>query len=68
MFRIERGEVLGDAFAEPLLVVVLPADGLPPPLMGELVRDEEIGEVVERAGSSRHTNGVVGNGWLRMTR
>ena len=46
----ERREVLREAFAQPLLVVVLPAHGLPQPLMRELVREEELGEVVEVAG------------------
>src|SRR4030095_7323601 len=46
--RVERGEVLREAFADPLLVVVAPADRLAPPLVGELVSDEEIGKAVER--------------------
>src|SRR4051794_9089556 len=35
--RVERREVLREAFADPLLVIVAPADGLAPPLMRELV-------------------------------
>ena len=42
---VERGEVLREALAEPLLVVVLPADRLAPPLVRELVRDVELREV-----------------------
>ena len=48
VLRVQRGEVLREALAEPLLVVVAPADRLSPPLMGELVREEEIGIVAER--------------------
>ena len=48
LLRPERREVLREALAEPLLVVVLPADGLSPPLVRQLVGDEEVGEVVER--------------------
>src|SRR5206468_5701051 len=46
--RVHRGEVLREAFAQPLLVIVPPADRLSPPLMRELVRDEEVGEAAER--------------------
>jgi len=45
--REEHGEVLREAFADPLLVVVLPADRLTPPLMRDLVRKEEVRIVVE---------------------
>jgi hypothetical protein len=38
--RVERGEILGEAFAQPLLVIVLPAHGLAPPLVRDLVREE----------------------------
>ena len=48
LLRVERREVLREAFAEPLLVVVLPADRLAPPLVRQLVREEELGEAVER--------------------
>src|SRR6185503_16396656 len=48
LLRVQRGEVLCEAFAEPLFVIVLPADGLPPPLMRELVGEKELGESVER--------------------
>ena len=48
LLRVERGEVLREPFAEPLLVVVLPADRLAPPLVRELVGEEELGEAVER--------------------
>jgi hypothetical protein len=46
--RIERREVLREALAEPLLVIVSPPDRLSPPLVGELVREKEVGVVVER--------------------
>src|SRR5581483_11189075 len=46
--RVERREVLREPLAQPLLVVVAPADGLPPPLVGDFVREEELGEVLER--------------------
>ena len=48
VLRVQRGEVLREAFAEPLLVVVAPADRLAPPLVRELVREEEFGIVLER--------------------
>src|SRR5581483_9746924 len=48
VFRVESGEILREALADPLLVVVAPADGLPPPLVRYLVRDEELRKVVER--------------------
>ena len=48
LLRVERGEVLREAFAQPLLVIVLPAHRLAEPLMRELVREEELGEVLER--------------------
>src|SRR5207245_3473418 len=44
---VHRGEVLREALADPLLVVVPPADRLPPPLVRELVREEEIRIAVE---------------------
>jgi hypothetical protein len=44
---VKRREVLREAFAEPLLVIVLPAHRLPPPLMGGFVRDEKFRELVE---------------------
>ena len=47
MLRVQRGEVLREPLAEPLLVVVAPADRLSPPLVRELVRDEEVGIVAE---------------------
>src|SRR5687767_7076170 len=40
--RIQRGEVLREALAEPLLVVVAPADRLAPPLVRDLVGEEEL--------------------------
>ena len=64
LLGIERGEVLREAFAQPLLVIVLPADGLAPPLMRELVRDEELGKARKTAGSLRQWNGVDGKGLL----
>src|SRR5262245_17547842 len=48
LLRIQRRQVLREAFAQPLLVIVLPADRLPEPLMRELVRHEELGEALER--------------------
>ena len=47
MLRVQRGEVLRESFAQPLLVIVAPADRLSPPLMRELMRQEELGEPVE---------------------
>ena len=44
VLRVQRREVLREAFAEPLFVVVPPADRLAPPLVRELVREEEIRE------------------------
>ena len=44
MLRVERGEILREPLADPLLVVVPPADRLAPPLMRELVREEELRE------------------------
>jgi hypothetical protein len=48
LLRVERREVLREALAEPLLVVVAPADRLPPPLVRELVGEEEVGKTAER--------------------
>ena len=48
LLRVQRREVLREALAQPLLVVVAPADRLSPPLVRELVGDEEIGIVCER--------------------
>src|SRR5207249_1828145 len=45
---VERGEVLREALADPLLMIVAPSDRLTPPLVSELVRDEEFRIVVER--------------------
>ena len=45
----ERGKVLGEPFADPLLVIVSPSDCLAPPLVRELVRQEELRIVVERS-------------------
>jgi hypothetical protein len=47
---VQRGEVLREAFADPLLVVILPADRLPPPLVRDFMRQEEARIVVERDG------------------
>src|SRR5580765_8271003 len=47
---VQTGEKLREAFAEPLLVVVLPTDRLAPPLMRELVREEELREALEVRG------------------
>ena len=48
LFREQRREVLREALAQPLLVVVLPAHRLPEPLVRQLVRHEELGEARER--------------------
>ncbi len=48
LLRIERREILGEAFAQPLLVVVLPAHCLPPPLVGQLMSHKEVGIVAKR--------------------
>src|SRR5207249_1239780 len=40
-------EVLREPFADPLLVIIPPADRLAPPLMRELVREKELGERAE---------------------
>src|SRR4029079_19298561 len=48
LLRVERREVLREAFAEPLLVVVAPTDRLAPPLVRELVGEEEVGKTAER--------------------
>jgi hypothetical protein len=47
LFGVERREILREAFTQPLLVIILPADGLSPPLMRGLVRQEKFREVVE---------------------
>src|SRR6478609_4770730 len=47
LLRVQRREVLREARAQPLLVIVLAADGLAPPLMRELVREKELREAVE---------------------
>ncbi len=48
MLRVQRGEVLCKAFAQPLFVVVAPADRLSPPLVRDLMRREEIVVTAER--------------------
>ncbi len=48
LLRVQRGEVLSEALAQPLLVIILPTNGLAPPLMREFVGDKELREVVER--------------------
>src|SRR5262245_39137772 len=50
MLRVEGGKVLREALAQPLLVVVAPANGLAEPLMRDFVRDEEVWKPVERRG------------------
>src|SRR5260370_21058634 len=50
LLRIERSEVLREPFAQPLFVVIAPADRLPPPLVRDLVREEEIRKAAERGG------------------
>ena len=50
-------------------MVVLPADGLAPPLVRELVREEERRDSSSKAtGSLRQTNGDVGSGWLSIAK
>ena len=44
---VERREILREAFAQPLFVIVLPSNGLPPPLVRELVRQEELRKAFE---------------------
>ena len=46
--RVQRGEILREPLADPLLVVVLPADRLSPPLVRELVREEELRDACKR--------------------
>src|SRR4029450_1955834 len=58
--RIERGEVLREAFANPLLVVVLPADCLAPPLVSQFVREEELREALERRRVAAPVHGRKG--------
>ena len=48
MLRVQRGEVLGEALAQPLLVIVAPPDTVAPPLVSHLVRQEELRVVLER--------------------
>src|SRR5215467_12066111 len=50
MLCVEGREVLRKSLAQPLLVVVAPAHRLSEPLMRQLVRDEEVGKLVERRG------------------
>ena len=61
---VQRGEVLRESFAQPLFVVVAPADRLSPPLMRELMRQKELGYPEKLVGSLCHTNGVSGRGWF----
>ena len=42
---VERGKVLRERLAEPLLVIILPTHRLAPPLVRQFVRDEERGKV-----------------------
>ena len=55
VFGVERGEILREALADPLLVIVLPAHRLSPPLMCGLMGEEKLGEIVEirRVGAPR---------------
>ena len=47
--RVKRREILRESLAQPLLVIVLPADSLAPPLVRDLVREKEQRiDVVER--------------------
>ena len=45
---VERGEVLREPFTQPLLVKVLPAHGLAPPLMCDFVGQKKLGKTIER--------------------
>src|SRR4029450_957351 len=42
LLGVERGKVLSESLTQPLLVVIPPADSLTPPLMRELVGQEEL--------------------------
>jgi hypothetical protein len=49
MADVERGEVLREALAEPLIVVGVPAHRLAPPLMGDFVGRKKVGMPIERS-------------------
>src|SRR6266545_6996784 len=71
-FGIQRGEVLRESFAEPLLVVIFPPDRLSPPLVCDLVRDEKRRIVLERDGivvphERRRRHRLVEHGEIRGT-
>ena len=55
VFGVERRKVLREPFANPLLVIVLPSDGLAPPLVRRFMREKEFGEAVEVRGIARAT-------------
>ena len=59
LLRVEGGEVLREAFAQPLFVIVLPPDSLPPPLVRELVREIERRKALEVDGVVAPDNGLV---------
>ena len=62
LLRVERGEILREPLADPLLVIVLPADRLAPPLMRESgARDRTAGNPSKFTGSLRHAIGVLGS-------
>ena len=61
VLRVEGREVLRQPLAQPLLVVVLPADRLSPPLMRDLVSEEEGRE----AGEDRRI-GLPGDDGARL--
>ena len=64
MLGIERREVLREPLAQPLLVVIAPADRLAPPLVRHFVRQEELGEPFEVRRIVRQRSGVFGSGWF----
>jgi hypothetical protein len=64
LLRVERREVLREAFTQPLLVVVLPPDRLSPPLVRELVGQKNSGKFSNDAGSLRHAAFPIDSGFL----
>ena len=48
VLRVQRREILGETFAQPLFVIVAPADRLSPPLMRHFMGKKELGIPVER--------------------
>jgi hypothetical protein len=65
MLRVERGEILRESFAQPLLVIIAPADRLAPPLVRQLVGEEEIVVALERRRIvAARSDSTSGSGWL----